>query len=215
MMPLKSKAPTPEAVREPLHFYFDFISPYGYFASLRIDELANRHARTVQWHPMLLGVSVMKVMGLKPLLDTPLKGPYTLRDVRRYARLHGIHLGRDFAAPPTHPRTMARAFCWAAKHHPMASIALAKALLHAYWVFGTDLSAPESLDGIALPAAIRADELIEAVQGEEAARLLRAEVRSSLAAGIFGSPTIVVDGEPFWGIDKFSEIDHWLATGGW
>lgn len=214
-MPLKSKAQVPAAAREPLHFYFDFISPYGYFASLRIDELANRHARTVQWHPMLLGVSVIKVMGLKPLLDTPLKGPYTLRDVQRYARLHGIHLGRDFAAPPTHPLTMARAFCWAAKHRPAASIALAKALLHAYWVFGTDLSAPESLGGIALPAAIRADELIAAAQGEEAARLLRAEVRNSLAAGIFGSPTIVVDGEAFWGIDKFSEIDHWLATGGW
>jgi 2-hydroxychromene-2-carboxylate isomerase len=207
--------PASTPVRQPLNFYFDFISPFGYFASLRIDELANRHGRTVQWHPMLLGVSVMKVMGLKPLLDTPLKGPYTRRDVQRYARLHGIHLGRDFDAPPTHPLTMARAFCWAAKYHPGASVALAKAMLHAYWIFGADLSAPESLGHIALPSAIRADEVIAAVQSEEAARLLRAEVRTSLAAGIFGSPTVVVDGEPFWGIDKFSEIEHWLATGGW
>ena len=71
-----------------LKFHFDFISPFGYFASLRIEELAARHGRTVEWHPMLLGVSVMKAMGLKPLLDTPLKGPYTERDVLRYARLH-------------------------------------------------------------------------------------------------------------------------------
>ena len=59
---------------EPLQFHFDFISPYGYFASLRIEALAARHGRTVDWRAMLLGVSVMKVMGLKPLMDTPLKG---------------------------------------------------------------------------------------------------------------------------------------------
>ena len=43
----------------PLAFYFDFISPYGYFASLRIEELAARHGRAVDWRPMLLGVAVL------------------------------------------------------------------------------------------------------------------------------------------------------------
>ncbi len=199
----------------PLKFYFDFISPFGYFASLRIDDLAHRHGRTVEWHPMLLGVSVMKVMGLKPLLDTPLKGPYTLHDVRRYARLHGIQLGHTFGGAPSHPLSMARAMCWPMKFRPQAAKSLARAMLHAYWVLGCDLSSPESLGGIELPAAIRANELVQAVQGEAAARLLRAEVRTSLEAGIFGSPTVVVDGEMFWGVDKFSELEHWLATGGW
>jgi 2-hydroxychromene-2-carboxylate isomerase len=77
----------------PLNFYFDFISPYGWFASRRVEEIAARHGRTVEWHAMLLGVSVLKVMGLKPLLDTPLKGDYARRDVRRYARKHGLALG--------------------------------------------------------------------------------------------------------------------------
>ena len=38
----------------PLHFYFDFISPFGYFASLRIEDIARHHGRTVDWHAMLL-----------------------------------------------------------------------------------------------------------------------------------------------------------------
>ena len=37
----------------------------------------------------------------------------------------------------------------------------------------------------------------------------------AIARGIFGSPFIVVDGEPFWGMDRFDQIDRWLATGGW
>ena len=48
-------SPTPA----PLHFYFDFISPFGYFASLRIEELASRHGRSVDWHSRLLGGSVL------------------------------------------------------------------------------------------------------------------------------------------------------------
>ena len=63
----------------PIEFYFDFISPFGYFASLRIDALAGRHGRRVDWYAIRLGVSVVKVMGLKPLLETPLKGAYLVR----------------------------------------------------------------------------------------------------------------------------------------
>ncbi len=55
-----------------VHFYFDFLSPFGYFGSLRIDGLAAAHGYDVEWHPMLLGVSVMKVMGLPPIAELPL-----------------------------------------------------------------------------------------------------------------------------------------------
>ena len=39
------------------------------------------------------------------------------------------------------------------------------------------------------------------------------EVEAALATGVFGSPYIVVDGEPFWGMDRFDQIERWLATG--
>ena len=81
------------SAREPIDFYFDFLSSYGYFASLRIEALAARHGREVRWHSMLLGVAVMKTMGLKPLLETPLKSDYVLRDVARYMRRHGLTRG--------------------------------------------------------------------------------------------------------------------------
>jgi 2-hydroxychromene-2-carboxylate isomerase len=204
---------------KPLHFYFDFISPFGYFASLRIDALAARHGRTVQWHPMLLGVSVMKVMGLKPLLDTPLKGPYTANDVRRHARLHGITLGRAPDAPMMNPLTAGRAFAWAKRHHPDTAKALAQAMLHAYWHDGLDLSEPATLLTIVLPddvsAAFPVTELVAAVQSAEAVQLLRDAVDASLKSGVFGSPTVVVDGEMFWGVDKLEQVEIWLDRGGW
>lgn len=199
----------------PLAFYFDFISPYGYFASLRIEQLAARHGRTVDWRPMLLGVAVLKVMGLKPLLDTPLKGDYVRRDVLRHARRRGVQLGRDLDASVGNPLPPARAFYWVRQHHPALQAQMAHALYHAFWAEGRDLSTPEAVAGIALPAGLSADAVAQGTASEEAATLLRNAVAESIQAGIFGSPTVVVDGEPFWGADRLGEVEEWLAVGGW
>jgi len=59
----------------PLRFHFDFSSPYGYLASERIESLAGRHDRAVDWRPMLLGAA-FKVAGTQPLTSIPLKGDY-------------------------------------------------------------------------------------------------------------------------------------------
>jgi 2-hydroxychromene-2-carboxylate isomerase len=199
----------------PLHFYFDFISPFGYFASLRIEALAAKHGRTVQWHSMLLGVSVLKVMGLKPLLDTPLKGNYIRRDAKRYMRRHGLQMQRDLDAPVMDPRAAGRAFNWVKHHRPELAAPLAHTIYHAYWAEGRDLSTAESVAAIALPAGIDSTWLLAGIQSDEAGQLLRSAVDGSLKLGVFGSPTVVVDGEPFWGVETFDLLDEWLAIGGW
>ena len=43
----------------------------------------------------------------------------------------------------------------------------------------------------------------------------KAEVDKAIALGAFGSPYVIVEGEPFWGSDRLDQIDKWLATGGW
>lgn len=55
--------------RAPVEFWFDFISPYAYPGSTQIESVAARHGRAVDWHPVLIGVTVMQVMGMKPLLE--------------------------------------------------------------------------------------------------------------------------------------------------
>ena len=42
-----------------------------------------------------------------------------------------------------------------------------------------------------------------------------AEVDAAIERGVFGSPYIIVDGEPFWGSDRLEQVEKWLATGGW
>jgi 2-hydroxychromene-2-carboxylate isomerase len=199
----------------PLRFYFDFISPYAWFAARRIDALAARHGREVQWCSMLLGVSVLKVMGLKPLMDTPLKGDYLRADLLRHARREGLVLARDPAAPPMNPLVCARAFQWALRAQPAQAAPLALALMNAYWLQGLDFSEPAALAGAPLPEGLDASALVAGAASPEAAQALREAVDASLAAGVFGSPTVVVDGQMFWGYDRLPDVDQWLSSGGW
>ena len=65
-----------------LDFYFDFSSPYGYLAAERIDGIAAKHGRTATWRPFLLGAVFQKIGG-SPLVDQPMKGPYSRHDMLR------------------------------------------------------------------------------------------------------------------------------------
>lgn len=202
-------------VREPIDFYFDFLSSYGYFASLRIEELAARHGRTVRWHSMLLGVSVMKTMGLKPLLETPLKCDYVLRDTARYMRRHGLALNRKLTDPFMDPRAAARGFYWVRRHHPGREAAFARVAFDRYWREGRDLGMPAQVAALAPEIGVDPSAMLAGIESDEARADLRDAVAASLARGVFGSPFFFVDGEPFWGSDRLEQLDEWLRTGGW
>jgi len=114
---------------DPIDFYFDFSSPYGYLASTRIDDLAARHGRSVTWRPILLG-AVFKITGQQPLPTIPLKGSYAAHDLARSARLLKVpfKLPTKFPIGATAP---SRAFYWVSDKDPTLARKLAQALYHA------------------------------------------------------------------------------------
>jgi len=201
--------------KPPVEFWFDFISPFGYLASLRIDEIAARHGREVRWHPVLIGVTVLKVMGLKPLMETPLKREYAAREFDRYCRRHGVRVARAIDAPPMNPLPVARAFAWLLQHAPDQAKRLARAALCDYWALGVDLGAATALNECGIRAGVPTATMARATEDATAASLLRAEVEAAIARGVFGSPYVIVDDEPFFGVDKLDLVDEWLACGGW
>jgi len=195
-----------------IDFYFDFSSPYGYLAAQKIDALAAAHGRAVNWHPTLLGV-VFKQTGAAPLTEVPVKGPYSRRDFARSARFHGI----EFAMPPVFPipsQAPARMVLWARAQDPAAAGRLARALYRAFFVDGLDISQADVAAGVAGRAGFDAAAARAAVDDPAIKDALKREVESAIAAGVFGSPFVIVDGEPFWGLDRFDQIDRWLASGG-
>lgn len=195
----------------PIQFFFDFSSPYGYLAAEKIDALAAKHGRSVDWRPMLLGV-VFRQTGAAPLTEVPVKGPYSKHDFARSARFHGV----AFRMPPVFPipaQAPSRIVLWAKQRNQGDAARVAKALYRAYFVDGLDISQPEVAAEVAGRAGFDAAAARAAVDDPAIKDALKREVEAAIAAGVFGSPFVIVDGEPFWGMDRFDQIERWLAQG--
>ena len=198
---------------EPIQFYFDFSSPYGYFAALKIDSLAAGFERQVRWRPMMLGAA-MKVTGAKPLAEIELKGDYCKRDWDRLARYMEV----PWTLPDPFPiatLAAARAFYWLDDDDPALAKRFAQAAYHTYFGEGRDITDPETVAGFAEPLGIDRDALLTAVRDPAIKQRLKDETAEAIGNGVFGSPFIVIDGEPFWGADRLWMIRCWLKSGGW
>lgn len=198
---------------DPIEFYFDFSSPYGYLGAQRIDEIGAKHGRDVAWKPYLMG-AVFKTTRGEPLLGIPLKGDYAKIDIHRAARLIDV----PFVMPSPFPFmsvAACRAYYWLADRDPAGAKDLAKAIYNASFGEGRDMSGAGAVIGVAAGLGVERDDVAAALQDPAVKDRLRQEVESAIAKGVFGSPFIIVDGEPFWGHDRLDHVDRWLETGGW
>ena len=80
---------------------------------------------------------------------------------------------------------------------------------------GVDITGVEEVVAVAAQHGVNSATLAAALADPAVKEKLKAEVDASLAAGVFGSPYIVVDGEAFWGSDRLDQIEAWLAHGAW
>jgi 2-hydroxychromene-2-carboxylate isomerase len=196
----------------PIDFYFDFSSPYGYFAAMRIDALAAKYGREVEWHPILLGV-VYKTTGGAPLPMVPLKGPYALHDFERTARFHGIPFKLPAAFPlPT--QAAARAMLWVhSRHGSERAVAFAKAVYRAYFADGVNIGDPANVVQIGADLGLDPAALSAGMNSVPVRDQLKAEIDLAMARGVFGSPFVIIDGEPFWGFDRVEQMEALLQNG--
>lgn len=194
-----------------IQFYFDFSSPYSYIASEWIDALAARHGRPVRWNAILLGAT-FATTGLKPPVEFPLKREYFMRDFLRSARFEGL----PYTQPQPFPiatQNAARVFWWLDAEDPARAVAWAHAALRAYFARGVALDDPAALKALAAEAGLDAAAAEEAWNDPANKLRLKSANEAAIAAGVFGAPYFVIDGEPFWGNDRKPQIEQFLSRG--
>jgi len=195
----------------PIAFYFDFSSPYSYIASEWIAALAARHGRRVNWKAVLLGAT-FQAAELKSPVSYPIKREYSLHDFERSARFAGVPLTIPGKFPiPT--QNAARLFWWLHEQDEARAVDWAHHGLRAYFARGVDLSDAVALRALAVEFGLDGG-AAEAVWNDPAwKQRLKAENEAAIAAGVFGAPYIIIDGEPFWGNDRRPQIERWLEKG--
>jgi 2-hydroxychromene-2-carboxylate isomerase len=199
---------------QPIQFYFDPVSPFAYLGSVEIERVAERLGRVVEWRPVLIGITILKVMGLKPLPETPLKGPYLRHDATRLAeyfdvpfRYHGLSGINSLAA--------LRAFVLTKEREPQLAKPFAQRIFERLWVRGQNITATSDLAEEAKALNLDPAVLSHEIHTEHAKNLLKRQVDAAITAGVFGVPYFIVDGEPIWGVDRMWMVEHWATRHTW
>ncbi len=191
-----------------IEVYYDFRSPYAYFANHRIREgsFVSPVPSKWLWRP----VSIDVLLNLQAGRDAwaayadPLSGPkraHLLADVRRNAAFHKIPLR---SPKPSRPDSIP-ALCTAALLDPEGHDDFRNAVFGALWQQQRDIADPGVLEEC-LARAGSSPELVKRALTSEARAALADETTRAYAKGVFGVPTFVCNNEVFFGNDRLDML---------
>ncbi len=193
-------------------FYFDFISPYAYFAAVQLEPWLEKLEVdvSIRYVPILFA-GTLNHWGHKGPAEIPPKREFTYKDSIR----HATSLGLKLKFPPAHPFNplFALRVATALEGHELQSKAVLD-LFHAAWRDGLDLTSPEVLAqrlagiGVGNPQGV-----LDKCSDPTVKQALRQQTEDAVANGVFGVPTFLIEGELFWGCDQFDFMEDCLLGG--
>jgi 2-hydroxychromene-2-carboxylate isomerase len=190
-----------------LTFYLDFISPYAHLAFHALPQALQGLSYQVTYQPILFG-AVLQHHGQLGPAEIEGKREWTYRHVQWL----GAQQGCALRMPASHP------------YNPLGMLRLATALnaqgqpnrfqceqmLHHVWAEGLDAADPTRLADLQAQLAPARDPNSDEVKNQ-----LRQATDAAIQAGVFGVPTIAVDGKLFWGQDALPMLRDCLEGGEW
>lgn len=186
-------------------FYFDFLSPFSYFAWRSMPTKLPAHCH-INYLPVALG-PLLNHWGIKGPGEVQPKREFLLKQMLRKSAREGF----PFTTPKTHPFNSLYALRLALKEvageHQSAVI---KTLWQAGWVNRIDMGNPDELLATLKEAGLPADELYEKSFSAEAKKALKANIAEAIAYGVFGVPSFVINDELFWGEDSLQDVANFI-----
>lgn len=173
---------------ESIDWYFDFVSPYSYLQCERLESLAG----SVRPRPLLFA-GLLSHWGHKGPAEMPSKRTFIYRQVQWIAGRDGVRL----RFPPRHPFNPIRVLRLAVALG--ASYEVVRTIFRHIWRDGYDVDTEEGFAKLCQSLGISdgAERAGEAAVKEQ----LKRNGEEAIAAGVFGVPTLAIDGELFWGYD--------------
>jgi len=193
-----------------LTVYFSLLSPWAYIGHAELLRLAEKQGLAVDYRPVDL-MEVFPESGGLPLSKRhPARQAYRLLELQRWRQKRGLdfHLWPRFW--PFNPAHADRVICAlvAEKADPQKFIAGAFA---AIFEQNRNLADADEIAAVLGETGYHPSWLARA-EAPAAAALYADNRRQALAAGVFGSPSYVLDGEVFWGQDRLDLLDDALTS---
>ena len=188
-------------------FYFDVISPYAYLAFERLPEALQGLSYEVTYKPVLLA-GLLKHHGQLGPAEIPSKREWTYRQVQWLAHELGVELHLP-VAHPFNPLGLMR-LSVATNLSGLPNRYVVEKLFHHVWRGGLDAADEQRLE--ALKTELK---LVANPNSAEVKALLKMHTTSAIEQGVFGVPTMEVDGKLFFGLDALPMLAAYLSGDSW
>ena len=191
-----------------IQFYYDPISPYAYLAFEQLPKALEGLSYSVSYTPILFAAMLKTHGQLGPAEIAP-KRDWTYRQVIWHAKQLGIGFQMP-ASHPFNPLPLLRLAVSCGDEQGNTNRFVTQQIFNHVWHGGADAT-----------DAVRFEALSQALAGhvnanpEAAKALLKANTDKALQAGVFGVPSLVVDGKVFWGLDSLPMLREYLEGGAW
>ena len=188
-------------------FYYDFISPASYLAWTQLPALCKKYDAQIHYKPMLLG-GVFKATGATPPVGIPSKFAWIQADFARYAK----HYGVPFQTNPHfifNTVNAMRGAIWAQENGCIEEYN--QAMYQAAWANAQNLGDKDVMAELLNNAGLDAALIQEAISQPEIKAALIQATDDAVENGVFGAPTMVVNGELHFGQDRLEWVERALA----
>lgn len=186
-------------------FHFDYLSPYSYLAWHRLQEVAQDHELQIEVRPTLLA-ALLNHLGHKGPGEIPPKRSYMFKDCLRQAALLDV----PFEPPASHPFNPLPALRATLLDMERGTRQrLVTRLFEATWAQSRDVGSPSVVAEIC--AELGLHEVAGRIDDPSVKQRLRDASTQAIELGVFGVPTMIVDGELFWGTDSFPHLERFVV----
>lgn len=194
--------------------YYVFISsPWAYFGSERFAAMAKKYAAQVTITPMA-PLALFDATGGLPLAKrAQQRQDYRFVELERWRRHLGVKLNLRPKGFPTNETTAGKLVTAARESAGNdRAIALAHAMMRGLWAEERDIANADDLKQIIAENGLDAGKLFAMIETPELVAEYERGTQQAIAAGAFGAPFYVIEGEPFWGQDRLDFVDRKLAS---
>ena len=194
-----------------IDYYFTPQSPWTYLGHQRFVHMAQAAGAAVR----VLAADFGQVFATSGGLPLPKRAPqrqaYRMVELRRWREFLGVPIQLEPKFFPVSADLAAKTIIAAAPSGAEKQLDLAHGIMRACWEEDRDISQGATLEAVASACGLDGTALVAAAAQAGAQAEYDRLTQEAVDRQVFGAPTYVVAGEPFWGQDRLDFVDRALA----
>ena len=195
-------------------YYFAPQSPWTYLGHARLAEILQQQGCAVRVMPVDLGGKVFPISGGLPLGQrAPQRQAYRLVELQRFSQYLNAPLHLKPKYFPVAGDDSSRLIIAVDQHHGVeAAMRITGAVLAACWAQERNIADPKVLAELLAEQGLD-PACLDKANSQSVQEAYEGYTAQAIAAGVFGAPSYVVDGEIFWGQDRLDFLERRLRAG--